>query len=536
MKIPSHLVKACIGGNKSACTIAKRISALYAGATVTFADAEKISDHPNRMPFKGILLRVDEPSDKPPHGSEMHRIYVSSHVVDSKLPGLIGQAVNYDPSDMDSHETKHKVGIITKAWRTGKDVNVSGFVWKKDFPEAERDLKKKGLGMSMELGNVYVDDEHADVWKLDDFEFTGATILKKDAAAYNKTSLTAAAKAAAVVGEGDKMPQKVKEKEVAAAKKEKRPSNGSMALLAAAIGGQLQNALQTTVGPLVSEIKASNERTRESIDELKQLHFIQAGADDGDDEEDEEIVLTAAKEDEEEDMAAAGHEDDEEDMAAAGHEDDDSSDDSSDGDDSSMDAMEDLEIDPAEEDPGEVNEDASNKGHKTTVTKPPKQGEHLPGNVAKGRLHSSAKKGKGMKKPFPGLAAAAEQLNTFRSKNNRLARTIQAMQEEHKKTTKELRTQLRTVNAQLERFTELEGRRSRMPVELINLAAKAGVDLREIKASGQKISVEAVDGWFAAARSQGIMIDPKQRIGMKMLLEEQGVLDQGVIDRGYGVN
>src|SRR5580692_4601159 len=141
------LLRACSGGNKQACTIARHIQAIYAGSVVTFSDASKgMLTHPNKMPFKGTLLICDEPSDKPPHGSQGHRILVTSKVAKEKLGSLPGMAVNYDPSDMDEHETQHKVGVITKAWMEGPEVKIAGFVWKKDFPEAERDLKRKDLG------------------------------------------------------------------------------------------------------------------------------------------------------------------------------------------------------------------------------------------------------------------------------------------------------------------------------------------------------------------------------------------------------
>src|ERR1017187_3799529 len=152
---------------------------------------EADAQHPNKLKFKGVLVRLDEASSKPPNGAAGHRIFVSTEVAKKRLGSLIGMGLNYAP-DLDSHAQQRKVGVITKAWIDGKDLRVEGHVWKHDFPKAEKDLKQTGLGMSMELGDVRVDDPHADVWALDDFQFLGATILWRDSAAYNRTQAIAA--------------------------------------------------------------------------------------------------------------------------------------------------------------------------------------------------------------------------------------------------------------------------------------------------------------------------------------------------------
>jgi hypothetical protein len=169
---------------------------ITAGAMATLKGFEDEDSHVNKMPFKGILLILDQASTKPPHGSRGHRIYVPSKVAKKKIDDLIGMAVNYARGGLDAHETRHKVGVITKVWIAGDKVWVEGVVWKKDFPEAASDLKRRGLGMSMELADVYVRDEDEPVWHLEDFTFTGATILLKSAAAYYDTSLDVSAAAA----------------------------------------------------------------------------------------------------------------------------------------------------------------------------------------------------------------------------------------------------------------------------------------------------------------------------------------------------
>jgi hypothetical protein len=553
------LLRACGRGSEDSCNIAKKLSVLYAGSVITFSEAKIDPGHPNKLPFTGCLLLLDQASQKAPHGSQGHRIYVSKSVAQRKLSGIIGMAINYQPGDLDAHATRHKVGVVTKAWIEGNKVMVSGFIWDRDFPEADKELKgRNDLGMSMELADVYVDDENAQVWNLTDFEFTGATILKKDAAAYTHTSLAAqalkaskikndkykkvslAAKAATREEGITQMSDKRKDRKKVAAT---RRDTGETSLMIQAMGGQLANALQTTLGPLVNEIKASNARVQEGIEEMNgrlRLADVQASAEQDDDDvvlhagaedEDESDDMAAAHEDESDDMAAA-HEDESDDMAAAQASDDDSSDDSSSS--SDYQAMEDLSLEDASQEPGEVNRDASNRGSKTTVTKPPKQGEHFKGNIAKGRIHG---KGKSMRKPF-GMDAAAVRLEGMYAsavRENRKLRGVNAsLVQEANSRVHRLSTKVETLQAQVERFADHEARRSVMPTELINLASKAGISLSDVKASGQKLDVSTIDSMFAAARNQGIVISPEQRMAMKMQLEEQGIMDTGVVDRGIG--
>lgn len=574
MSLTTKLIRQCGRGGTNACDIVRRAIGIgkvkleihASGHTVFNANIKEEDDNPNKMPFEGVLLLVDTASTKPPHGAQQHRIYVPKAVAEKKLEGLIGMAVNYDPGGLEAHATRHKVGIITQGWIDGNKVRVKGIIWKKDFPEAAKDLKKPNLGMSMELADVYVRDENEAVWHLEDFEFTGATILKKDAAAYYNTSLAAQAADIAAAASGGGEMAKDKNKKTAAAKQDTGPqNNGDMSLLASAIGGQISTALTSALTPIVSEFKATTQRLSDEMADMRGHRLIEAAADDVDDDDDDEIVVTAAGADDESDAMAAARRDDDDDesddMAAAKGDDDESDDDdamsaargddaddddssSDDDDDDSLDAMEDLETKPADQEPGEVNKNAANRGSKRTVTRPPRQGETFPGNVAKGRLPmKAAGRGKGkmksFKKPFPGVSAtsieaAAEHINTLSRQNRKLVRTIQAMDAENKHNNRRMKNQIRTMHAQLERYAELEGRRSVLPVELVNLAGKAGVNLPELKASGEKLTVAQADHMFMIAKNAGINLDPRTRIAMKMQMEQEGLLDAGVVDRGYG--
>lgn len=549
MRPTPALLRACGRGNRLACTVARRINVMYAGAVFTFAQANKDKDNPNKMPFKGVLLLTDVASDKPPHGSEGHRIYVSKKAALEALPGLIGQAINYQPDGLDAHASRHKVGVITKAKMDGNKVVVEGQIWVHDFPEAQVLKNRSDLGMSMELAQVYVQDEDADVWNLEKFDFTGGTILKKNAAAYTKTDL--AAQAATRKGEPMK-PDKDKKHKVAAAHRD--TGQGSLALMTQAITSSLGSAVTNALAPVVTEIKAANERFMEGLEEIKGLHLIQAAAqtEADEDEDDDSIVVHAAHDD-----ASASASASEMDASAsasrsasvaaarraAGDDDDDDENDADDSSSSSsasatdVDAMEDLSLEDASQEPGEVNKDASNRGSKTSVTKPPKQGERFKGNVATGRLHAKEDK---VKKLFPNLKGgkvtastiqAAALIGDLQASVRQMKREMRAQAQEHANEVVKLRKQLKRVTAQAARFAELEGRHSSMSNELVSLGEKVGVDFNEVRLSGSKLTVKAMDQILAAAEQSGIMLNPQQRITMKMLAEQEGLLDEGVVNR-----
>jgi hypothetical protein len=570
MRPSSVLLRACGRGKQSACNIArqlKHLDVLYAGSVLTFADVSDKSDNPNHLPFTGTLLLTDVASDKPPHGSEGHCIYVSTEAAKKAIIDLPGQAVNYQPENLSAHASRHKVGVITKAWMVGNRVKVSGFIWVHDFPEARVLRNRSDLGMSMELADVLVQDEDADVWNLEKFSFTGGTILKKSAAAYTKTDLAAVA-AAAEEKRGTTMAKHAEEKKhrkVAAAHRDTGQGN-NVALMTQAISSSLGEAVRNAMTPLLTEIKASHEEFIEGLEEIKGLHLINAAASgnghDEDEEEDDDRIVVHARgdasasaseeeEEEEEEMAAARDASASASMNARGKgnnnfgngdgDDDDGDDSSSSASASEMEAMEDMGLEDASEEPGEVNKDASQKGSKTTVTKPPTQGEHFKGNVAKGRLH--AKGGDKVKKPFPKLhsradagqgtsiQAAAVMIGDLQASMRQMRRQIKAQAQEHGLEVRKLNKRLQRVTAQAARFAELEGRHSQMSTELVSLGEKVGVDFNEARLSGQKFSVRAFDTILAAAEQTGIALNPQQRVTMKMLAEEHGLLDEGVVNR-----
>jgi hypothetical protein len=59
--------------------------------------------HPNKMPFSGVLTRIEEPSDRPPEGSGGRLITISAEAAEKALSSLLGMAVDYKPN-LDGHD------------------------------------------------------------------------------------------------------------------------------------------------------------------------------------------------------------------------------------------------------------------------------------------------------------------------------------------------------------------------------------------------------------------------------------------------
>lgn len=158
-----------------------------------------VKGHPNRMPFSGVLTRLDRPSDRPPGGSKGKRVVMTTKAAQRALPSLLGMAVNYVDTQ-DGHAVTRKVGVITAAAIEvdaikGDAVKIDGILYARDFPAetARIQTDKKDLGFSWELAEIYVERLDADPLVITDAYFTGAAILRKDKAAYSSTSLAASA-------------------------------------------------------------------------------------------------------------------------------------------------------------------------------------------------------------------------------------------------------------------------------------------------------------------------------------------------------
>lgn len=457
------------------------------------AVAMAASKHPNEMVFKGVLVRLDEPSTKPPNGSDGHKIYVPTSVAKRRLKTLIGMGLNYSP-DLKSHAQRRKVGAIKKAWIDGKDLWVSGVVWKHDFPEAEKDLKKPSLGMSMELGKVQVQDLDAEIWKLDDFYFLGATILRKDAAAYHKTLAIAA---------------KAEERNISMATqkgKVKKAVEITPEIVAQIAAAAATKAVSKVVKPQFESVNAGLLTLATRVEQMEISASARTIETSSDDDEDIDVGLTAGEEVEDEeacdDMPGK--------MKAS---DDDDEDDDAEGDEEDMESASDHGIDTGDledmgpdtedtegDEPGELSKGAKNKGNKTS---------------------SENKLGKNINQPVTGAAVAV-----LRKEVKRLQAQV-AQFGAIKAQNVKLKKRLARYEHQVTAASQEINRRSLSP-ELTSLLAKSSLDADMIRQTGQKLTVQDVD---AVLNASGVDLDPMKRIELKNAFYKSGLMDDGIVER-----
>ncbi len=156
-----------------------------------------VEQHPNREAFRGVLTLLDVPSDKPPSGSRGHRVVLTRAAAEAALPSLLGMGLDYAPS-LDRHDTRRKIGVITRAEIVGKTLELGGHLFARDFPEivkeirtsrtdGARTLSSRSLGMSYEITDARVADIRSSIWTLTHVTFTGAAVLRRDKAAYHDT-------------------------------------------------------------------------------------------------------------------------------------------------------------------------------------------------------------------------------------------------------------------------------------------------------------------------------------------------------------
>src|SRR3984957_19567802 len=125
-----------------------------------------VDNHPNRVPFEGVLTVVNVASDKAPAGARGHRVMLTREAAEAALPSLLGMAVDYRPG-WDGHDARRKIGLLTEANLIGRRLVVKGYLYARDFPEVASAIEAQSpeaMGMSYELADARVEDMRAEIW------------------------------------------------------------------------------------------------------------------------------------------------------------------------------------------------------------------------------------------------------------------------------------------------------------------------------------------------------------------------------------
>lgn len=156
------------------------------------------SQHINKMPYSGVCLLADTPSDGIPCGADKP-VAFSREAIIKALDTFAGMGVNCVYNEWGSpdyaltgHDTRFKIGIVDEATFTDNGVNIKGSLWKRDFNDVCFQIKnaKDSLGFSVEVCVNDMEDA-GDFYLVQDFTFTGVAILYKNLAAFKSTQLVA---------------------------------------------------------------------------------------------------------------------------------------------------------------------------------------------------------------------------------------------------------------------------------------------------------------------------------------------------------
>ena len=101
----------------------------------------EVVGHPNRAAFSGVLTMVDVPSQRAPSGARGHLVVLTRRAAEAALPSLLGMGLDYSPA-LDRHDVRCKVGVITQAEIVGRNIELGGYLYARDFPEIVEEIAK----------------------------------------------------------------------------------------------------------------------------------------------------------------------------------------------------------------------------------------------------------------------------------------------------------------------------------------------------------------------------------------------------------
>jgi len=149
----------------------------------------------NKFPVKGILFRIDEPSEAAPSVGPNLPLYISLEVAKTILPQIQGLPLDADDS-LSKHANKEIAGVLQAGEIDNQDFIVHGHLF--PFNQAEKvqaisDAKEKlGMSMNAKASGLETIINGKKVFAVKNIELLGANILFSDKATYRKTKLIAA--------------------------------------------------------------------------------------------------------------------------------------------------------------------------------------------------------------------------------------------------------------------------------------------------------------------------------------------------------
>lgn len=160
----------------------------------------------NRSPFKGVLFRVDEPSEAIPAKGPGLPLYIPQSValsLQGKVAGLPLDAAD----NLSSHDDENIVGVMMSASIEGSDFVVEGQLWPNSRAAKVQSIAaaRDELGMSLTGDAIghHAEVDGRQVFWVDALELKGANILYSEKATFQKTRLIEASGVSAADLEAD---------------------------------------------------------------------------------------------------------------------------------------------------------------------------------------------------------------------------------------------------------------------------------------------------------------------------------------------
>lgn len=152
----------------------------------------QILEFDNRCPVRGVLFRVEEPSEAIPAVGPGLPIYIPAEVAQSIASTIAGMPLDCHNS-LSQHATRESFGVIMSGQIEGKDFVIDGYLHDWSQPEKVQliQAQRDRLGMSMDATAIGYETEieGRPVFYVTNLNIRGATILFSDKATYRQTRL-----------------------------------------------------------------------------------------------------------------------------------------------------------------------------------------------------------------------------------------------------------------------------------------------------------------------------------------------------------
>jgi hypothetical protein len=146
----------------------------------------------NRFPVRGVLFKIDQPSEGIPAVGPGLPLYIPMNVAIAAVNDVNGLPLDADPS-LSRHANDNIDGVIQRGEICGDDFIVHGHLWPFNKPEKVQIIAQniKDLGMSMNANATgrAANISGVDVFKVEKLNILGANILFSKKATFQQTRL-----------------------------------------------------------------------------------------------------------------------------------------------------------------------------------------------------------------------------------------------------------------------------------------------------------------------------------------------------------